>query len=127
MPSSPSQDRPVVLLLEEEDHERVVITEHLTEGGFEVIGAADSDEALKALKSRKDIRVFVTDAHVPGSIDGHELARTVREKHPGIATVMISGHSDAKSGPVPEGATFIAKPYLLEHLLPTLRQMLDGS
>jgi hypothetical protein len=61
----------------------------------------------------------VTDAHVTGTIDGFELARLVRERWPAIAVVMMSGHSDASSGPVPEGADFIAKPYLFEHLAPT--------
>jgi hypothetical protein len=40
---------------------------------------------------------------------------------------MMSGHSDASSGPVPEGADFIAKPYLLEHLAPTLHRMIDRA
>jgi hypothetical protein len=55
------------------------------------------------------------------------LVRKVREIRPEIAVVMISGHSDPSSGPVPEGAAFVAKPYLLEHLAPTLRRMIGGS
>jgi DNA-binding LytR/AlgR family response regulator len=65
-------------------------------------------------------------ASSPGSIDGYELARVVRERHPDLAVVLISGHSDASSGPVPEGGAFVAKPYLLEHLVPTLRRMMGG-
>ena len=127
MASSSPRDRPVVLVVEEEATERVALAEHLTDGGYEVVEASDSDEALAALKSNSKVRAVVTDAHVPGKIDGHELAQLVREQWPDIAMIMTSGHSDATSGPVPDGGEFIVKPYLLEHLLPTLRRMLQGA
>jgi len=125
MPNAPARGRPVVLLVEEEPSSRDALVAHLSEGGYEVIEASDSDRALAVLRSRKDIGAVVTDAHVPGRIDGYELARRVRETWPAIATVMTSGHSDPSSGPVPEGAAFVAKPYALEHLLPTLARLLQ--
>jgi hypothetical protein len=39
--------------------------------------------------------------------------------------IMMSGHSDASSGPIPEGGTFIAKQYLLDHLAPILKRLLS--
>jgi len=127
MTSSSSRDRPLVLLVEEETTERAVLVDHLTGGGYRVVEASDSDEALAALKSHKSVRAIVTDAHVPGKIDGFELAQLVRERWPDIATIMTSGHSDATSGPVPKGGEFIVKPYLLEHLLPTLDRLLHRA
>ena len=127
MPSSSPRDRPVVLVVEEEVDERVALVEHLTDGGYQVVEASDSDEALSALKANQDIQAIVTDAHVPGKIDGCELAQLVRTQWPDIATIMTSGHSDASSGPVPQGGEFIVKPYLLEHLLPTLKRMLHQT
>lgn len=127
MPATASRDRLVVLLVEEELSARAAVADHLTEGGYEVIAASDSDEALSTLESRAGISAVVTDAHVPGALDGHELARTVCERWPAIATIMTSGHSDPSSGPVPKGGEFIAKPYLLEHLLPTLRRLLQRA
>ena len=118
--------RPVVILTEEDTRQRRDIARHLVEAGFTVVEAGDSDQALTRLKAQPDARGLVTDAHVPGSIDGYELARVVRERHPDLAVVLISGHSDASSGPVPEGGAFVAKPYLLEHLVPTLRRMMGG-
>lgn len=116
--------RPLVLLVEEEAHEQTFIVEHLREGGFEALGVESSDEALKLLGSRSDLRAMITDAHVPGQIDGWELAEKVRQRWPEIAVVLMSGHSDPSSGPIPDGAEFVSKPYLPEHLLPTLRRML---
>ena len=127
MPSTASRDRPVVLLVEEEATARAALVDHLAAAGYEVVEASDSDEAVSVLESRSGISAVVTDAHVPGAIDGHELARTVCERWPGIATIMTSGHSDPSSGPIPKGGEFIAKPYLLEHLLPTLSRLLQRA
>jgi DNA-binding NtrC family response regulator len=117
--------RAIILLVEEDGRVRGDIAKHLNEHGFDVIEASDSDEALAALEGRSDVRGFVTDAHVPGRIDGFELARVVRERWPAIGVVMMSGHSDASSGPIPPGGEFIAKPYLFEYLAPTLRKFLE--
>lgn len=116
-------ERVVVVLLEEETIEREAYAEHLGHAGFAVVGASDCDEALAMLEERADVRALVTDAHVPGCMDGFELAEVARSRWPHIAVVMMSGHSDASSGPVPMGAEFISKPYLLSHLVPTLRRM----
>ena len=117
----------MVLLVEEEVTARAAVVDHLAAAGYEVVAVSDSDEALSVLQSRAGIGAVVTDAHVPGALDGHELARTVCERWPGIATIMTSGHSDPSSGPVPNGGEFIAKPYLLEHLLPTLQRLLQRA
>ncbi|HEX2552726.1 MAG TPA: response regulator [Microvirga sp.] len=124
--ASGSSARPVVILTEEDTRQRKDIAAYLEGEGFSVVEAGDSDEALSRLKDRPEALGFVTDAHVPGSIDGFELARRVRERHPALAVVLVSGHSDASSGPVPEGGAFVAKPYLLEHLAPTLRRLIGG-
>jgi FixJ family two-component response regulator len=73
------------------------------------------------------MRGIVTDAHVPGRVDGFELAGTVRRRWPAVAVVMMSGHSDAASGPVPDGGVFVAKPYVLSHLVSALNRLIDGA
>ena len=119
-------ERAVVLLAEDDTRQCQDIARYLDEAGFAALEAWDSDAALALLQTRSDVRAFVTNAHLPGKIDGFELARLVRERWPEIAVVMMSGHSDASSGPIPEGGTFIAKQYLLDHLAPTLTRLLEG-
>lgn len=123
MPSSQQQPQ-VILLLEEEPSIREALVQHLQEAGFVVIEAADSDAALAQLKGSSAIHGLVADAHVPGKIDGFELADQARKRWPDLAVVMMSGHSDESSGPVPAGAEFIAKPYLSTHLAPALNRLL---
>jgi DNA-binding NtrC family response regulator len=124
MSTSGSAQRPVILVVEEEVAERVAIAEHLGEAGFDVVEAEDTDEALAVLERRSDVRGLVTDAHLPGRIDGSELARTVRDRRPGVRVVLISGHSDLRDDEMPEGVEFVSKPYLLDRLAPTLRRLM---
>ena len=114
----------LVIIAEEDTTQRREIVRYLQENDFRVLHAADADEAMALLRSYPNAKAFVTDAHIPGKIDGHELARVVRQRWPDMGVVIISRHSDASSGSVPDGAEFIAKPYLLEHLAPTLRRMI---
>jgi DNA-binding NtrC family response regulator len=121
----PSQDQsPMIVLVDEESTIRQATARYLREASFEVVEAADSDEALKHLETAPAVHGLVTDAHLPGRIDGHELAGLARKRWPDLAVVMMSGHSDATSGPVPPGAEFVAKPYLTTHLVPTLNRLL---
>jgi DNA-binding response OmpR family regulator len=127
MTSSRRHGKPVILLVEEEASERQAIARHLEESGFVVVEADDSDKALAFLEGRSGVRGIVTDAHVPGRIDGFELAGMVRRRWPAVAVVMMSGHSDAVSGPVPDGGAFVAKPYVLSRLVPALNRLLGEA
>ena len=127
MASSEQHGKPMILLVEDEPSEREPIARHLREHGFSVEVVDDSDAALALLKKRSDIRGLVTDAHVPGKIDGFELAALVRERWPDLAVVMMSGHSDESSGPIPEGGDFVSKPYLFSHLVPALNRLMGRA
>ncbi len=116
-----------MLLVEEETHERVAIREHLNGSQYAVLEAEDTDQALNLLEDHSDARALATDAHVPGQIDGFELARVVRERWPQIGVVLMLGHSDASSGPVLDGAEFIARPYLFSYLAPTLKRLIQTA
>ena len=127
MASSEQRKKPMIVLVEDEPSEREPISRHLQEHGFAVEVVDNSDAALALFKKRSDIRGLVTDAHLPGKIDGFELAALVRERWPGIAVVMMSGHSDESSGPIPEGGDFVSKPYLFSHLVPALNRLMGKA
>ena len=127
MASSEKRDDPMIVLVEEELSERGPIVQHLQEAGFKVLEVTDTDAALALLEKRSDIHGLVTDAHVPGKIDGFELAGLVRKRWPKIAVVTMSGHSDESSGPIPEGGDFVSKPYLFSHLVPALNRLMGRA
>jgi CheY-like chemotaxis protein len=45
----------------------------IEEAGFEVLEAANADEAILLLEARRDITVVFTDIEMPGSMDGLKL------------------------------------------------------
>ena len=83
----------------------------MEEAGFEVIEAANADEAIAILESRRDIRVVFTDIHMPGSMDGLRLAHAVRDRWPPIEIIVTSGRERVGACDLPAGGRFFAKPY----------------
>jgi len=118
--------KPVVLVVEDEFLLRMDSVEILEDEGFEVIPAANADEAIAILSARSDIRLVFTDIQMPGSMDGLKLARFVRNRWPPIKIVATSGHVPAGADDLPTGSVFLPKPYSGAELVSTLRD-LTGS
>jgi CheY-like chemotaxis protein len=119
--------RAIIILVEEEQDQRRVIAGLLDAAGFAVRATETTDEALRLLEATPDAAGLVTDAHVPGGIDGWELAQRARARRPGLAVILMSGHSDPSSGPLPEGAAFVLKPNVPASLATTLREMIGET
>lgn len=103
--------RPTVLLVEDEFLVRMVGADILTEAGFQVVEAANGDEALTMLQDRNDVRVLFTDIDMPGSLNGLELARMAHNRWPHIAVLIVSGKVRPGPDELPPGGHFIGKPY----------------
>jgi two-component system, response regulator PdtaR len=101
----------VVLIVEDEALVRMSAVDMVGQTGCRILEAVNADEALDVLTNRTDIRVLFTDVEMPGSMDGYRLARTVRERWPGIAIVITSGRKAPGLGDLLAGGRFLAKPY----------------
>jgi CheY-like chemotaxis protein len=66
--------RPVVLIVEDEYLLRMDAVDMIAAAGFEVVDAANADDAIDILEARRDITVVFTDIQMPGSMDGLKLA-----------------------------------------------------
>jgi CheY-like chemotaxis protein len=100
-----------VLVVEDETLILMDIVDCLEDAGFEVIEAANADQAIEVLESRDDIRVVFTDVDMPGSMDGLKLAAFVRERWPPIKLIITSGHVAVEERDLPAGGRFFRKPY----------------
>ena len=69
---------PVVLIVEDEFLIRMDAIDMVRAAGFDVVEAANADEAILILEDRRDITVIFTDIQMPGSMDGLKLAAAVR-------------------------------------------------
>jgi DNA-binding NtrC family response regulator len=115
--------RPTVLLVEEEPIARLDLASELRGARYEVIEASNADEALTALHS-SPIDLMISDAAMPGSIDGVALAARARKVNSGMKIIMISGEScEGQAEDVADG--YFAKPYGCTPVLKTCRQLLS--
>ena len=107
----------VVLVVEDEGILRTFAAWQLEEAGFEVIQAANADEALQAMNSRPDVRVLFTDVQMPGQLDGMGLAREIHEQWPTVLVLITSGNSRPAKADIPNNGHFLAKPYRSEDVI----------
>jgi two-component system, response regulator PdtaR len=115
--------RQVVLVVEDEALVRMTAVGMIEEAGFEVLGAANSDEAILLLEARRDITVVFTDIEMPGSMDGLRLAQAVRGRWPPIKIIATSGRYIVRDGDLPSGGLFLAKPYSSDQISSALRNL----
>jgi CheY-like chemotaxis protein len=113
---------PAVLIVEDEQLVRLSAAQMIEDAGFEAIEAANADEAIRILESRRDIRVVFTDIQMPGSMDGLKLARAVRNRWPPIKIIVTSGRQPIADHDLPEGGRFFAKPYDPRKICEVLRE-----
>ncbi|WP_457090111.1 response regulator [Microvirga sp. P5_D2] len=112
MAQGTSNDPPVVLLVEDELLVRMTAADELEEAGFQVLEAANADVALKVLEARSDeVQVLFTDVHMPGSMDGMELAEQVHARWPHVRLLIASGYARPKHHEIPDDGRFVPKPY----------------
>ncbi len=111
-----------MLIVEDELLLRMDAVEMISSAGFEVVEAANADDAIEILEVRRDITVVFTDIQMPGSMDGLKLARAVRGRWPPIKIVATSGLVDVGEKDLPEGGRFLAKPYSPDELAGVLRE-----
>jgi CheY-like chemotaxis protein len=115
---------PVVLLVEDEPLVRLTQVDILKESEFWVVEAQDADEAFELLKSRPEIDAILTDVDMPGSMDGFEFARLVRQGWPEVAVLVISGKTGPGPGDLPPNATFLHKPIMPDDLIAALQDVM---
>ena len=89
---------------------RLDVADMIEAAGFDVVEAANADEAIAILESRNDITVVFTDVQMPGSMDGLKLVRAVRGRWPPIKIVTTSGQRIIEEADLPEGGRFLPKP-----------------
>ena len=122
-----SSARAVVLVAEDETFLRMTAVAFLEGANFDVIEAANADEAIAQLESGDDIRVLLTDIDMPyGSMNGLRLAKAVRDRWPPIAVIIVSGHQIPRPDELPAGSRFFAKPYDETQVVSTMREMLQA-
>jgi CheY-like chemotaxis protein len=125
-PCAAPSPRAVVLIVEDEILIRMLLAEALRLAGYEVVEAANADEALCLLRALPDPDILVTDVRMPGSVDGFELAAYVRRTKPGLKVIITSGHA-GPDGAIGLADAFLAKPYELGAIVARIRMLTQAN
>ena len=131
---APAQEQPLargderILLVEDELDVRRVIRAALQSAGHTVVEASNGVDALEALqRGGAPFDLVVSDAIMP-RMNGRELHLALRERHPGLPVLFISGYAFdiiRHRALIDEGVDLLMKPFTPRALLARVREILD--
>jgi signal transduction histidine kinase/CheY-like chemotaxis protein len=115
-----------LLVVDDEDSVRRVVSRTLEEEGYEVRQARNGREALECLARNGGVDVVLTDVVMP-ELGGRELVERLAVEYPGLPVIWMSGHPHdttfADGGPA--GARpFLQKPISTDVLVRTVEGLL---
>ena len=114
-----------VLVVENEALVRELMVTALTEAGFDVDEAPSADQA-EPLLCPGVYSMLVTDVHMPGKMDGLDLARQMRLREPQLPILLVTGRPDILDDLAHKEmkASLLAKPFSLGMLTATVTRLL---
>src|SRR5512133_58046 len=119
-----------ILIVDDETDIRELVAGILDDEGHRTRTAANSDEALAAIEARRPHLVFL-DIWIQGSrLDGLQLLDVIKDQHPDLPVVMISGHGNIETAvsAIKRGAyDFIEKPFKSDRLILVATRALETS
>jgi len=112
-----------ILVVEDDDAIRGVVSEALGMAGYRVVAAATSHEALREIDSDRPIDLALIDIKMPsGNPHGFALGRMARLRRDKLRLLFMSGDPTAARAEEPPGnSAVLLKPVRLEALLETVR------
>ena len=115
--------------MDDEAYIRELVGAILSIEGYQILEAADGEEALKVGSAFEDkIHLLLTDV-VMSPMGGGELVKRILPIRPELKVLYISGYPDdsvVRQGLRNHQVSFLAKPFSPKDLVRTIRSVLDG-
>ena len=117
-----------ILVVDDESRIRKLIKDYLRRNGYEVIEAADGEEALEQFYKIKDISLIILDVMMP-SLDGWEVLKEIRESSrvPVIMLTAKSEEEDELNGYSLGADEYVSKPFSPKVLVARVEAVLRRS
>ncbi len=119
-----------ILIVDDEADIRELIAGILDDEGYETRLARDSDTALAAIEERRP-SMIILDIWLQGSkLDGLDLLIVIKEQHPDLPVVIISGHGNIETAvaAIKRGAyEYIEKPFKVDRLILVVSRALEAA
>ncbi|MCW1980360.1 PAS domain S-box-containing protein [Xanthomonas arboricola] len=125
-PNAPRGRSQRILLVDDTDVVRMMVSEVLSDAGYHVIEAENADGALAQLRADAQIDMVVSDVGLPG-MNGRDMADVARDLRPGLPILFITGYAEnaaTRQEFLAEGMALLPKPFSLNDLLNTVSRML---
>ncbi|MBV9826848.1 MAG: PAS domain-containing protein [Alphaproteobacteria bacterium] len=119
-----------VMLVEDEDPVRIFAARALRNQGYKVLEERSGEGALDVIKSAAEkIDLLITDVVMP-RMDGPALIKEVRELHPDMKVIFISGYAEdsfRKRLDSDSEIHFLPKPFSLKQLAGKVKEVISGE
>ena len=115
-----------VLVVDDEEALRSVLSNELINEGYDVQTASDGDDAMAEI-DKTPFDLVLLDIKMP-RVSGFEVLKHIKERAGGTKVVMLTGFADLKNAIESKklGADdFVSKPYDLVDLLTTIERVLN--
>ncbi|MBP0443435.1 response regulator [Roseomonas sp. SSH11] len=113
-----------VVVLEDDDLVRDILTDLIEEEGFAVCPAATADDALARIDANDRCSLLLTDIDLGPGLNGFEAARVAQERHPGLPVIYLTGRpahgNNRHFGPKER---FLRKPFRTPELMEAFRSL----
>jgi CheY-like chemotaxis protein len=117
-----------ILVVEDDEVVRNLATRILKKQGYKVLEAPNGGSALIMCEDFKEtINLIITDVVMPG-MSGRNLVDRLREIHPEMKVLFMSGYTDnviVHHGILEKEIDFIQKPFTIENLSKKVREILE--
>ncbi len=116
-----------VLVVEDAPGLRELAKRLLERLGYNVLIAANAEDALLMVERHASIDVLLTDVVMPGA-SGPELTRQLLERRPALKVIYMSGYTEdaiTRHGVLKAGVAFLHKPFTSDTLGRKIRDVLD--
>lgn len=118
-----------ILIVDDEADIRELVAGILEDEGYNTRVARNSDQAIAAVEERRPHLIFL-DIWLQGSkLDGMQILDVIKERHPDVPVVMISGHGNIETAvaAIKKGAyDFIEKPFKADRLVLVASRALES-
>jgi two-component system, cell cycle sensor histidine kinase and response regulator CckA len=129
LPARELRGHETILLVEDEELVRTMLSEALRRYGYQVLEATQGSEAMRLLTEyQSPVGLLLTDVVMP-EMSGQVLAERMVEINPELKVLFTSGYSDnaiVRHGILRPGVHFIQKPFTIVALLQKIREVLDS-
>jgi PAS domain S-box-containing protein len=115
-----------ILVVEDDETVRMLITEVLSTLGYRYLEAADAQAAIPFLQSASPIDLLITDVGLP-NMNGRQLAEIAREHRPSLKVLFVTGYAQnatVRGGFLAPGMEMITKPFALDVLSTKVSEMI---